>query len=330
MSNLKRFVLRLAGFFSLQAAVAGVVLTPYMINYRDVVANGFMAASIDKQAELKQPQSRPRLVLVGGSSVAYGYSSPLLKDHLQYEPVNMGLHAGLGAEFMLREVEPGLKSGDIVVISLEYENFIGFPPGAKDVYDVIEADWRNVQFLPLSYLPSLMDEGLVFLGGVFRRSVASATGDLERKPYYQRNSFNNYGDVTGHYGLPQVTEKIASEGKTFNFDPQDVQYVIRSLNEFNQRAKARNIRVFYSYAPLMKKVLTENQTQIENVAQTLSKSLEFPILDRPEDVAYLDSAYFDSRYHLNQDAARQRTIALIDRLSPHLPIAHHENSPDRP
>ncbi len=78
------------------------------------------------------------------------------------------------------------------------------------------------------------------------------------------------------------------------------------------------------------KVLTENQTQIDDVAQTLSKSLEFPILDRPEDVAYLDSAYFDSRYHLNQDAARQRTIALIDRLSPHLPIAHHENSPDRP
>ncbi|MCU0549117.1 MAG: hypothetical protein MUC48_07195 [Leptolyngbya sp. Prado105] len=322
MANLKKFTLKLAGFFSLQTAIAAAFLTPYVLNHQEVVAKGFMAASQDKQALLSQPQTRSRIILVGGSSVAYGFNSPLLKERLNLHPVNMGLHAGLGGEFMLNEVESGLRPNDVVVISLEYENFIDFPPGAKDVFDVIEANPSNLQYIPPSYLPALADRGLIFIGGVFRRSIASAMGSLDRQPYYQRSSFNSYGDVVGHYGLPQISQKIATEGKTFKFDPADVQRVIQSLNAFNQRAKAKNVRVFYSYSPLMKKVLVQNQPQIDHVTKLLSESLDFPILDRPDQVAYPDSAYFDTRYHLTQDGATTHTIGLIDRLSPYLSVAH--------
>ena len=46
--------------------------------------------------------------------------SKLVESELKMPVVNLGLHAGLGLEFILNEISSQMKSGDEVVISLEY------------------------------------------------------------------------------------------------------------------------------------------------------------------------------------------------------------------
>ncbi|WNZ43980.1 hypothetical protein Q2T42_19290 [Leptolyngbya boryana CZ1] len=315
---MKSFTYRLLGFVSMQILVSLVFVIPYLQKYDNAVSQGFMASSIEKHHRLETVSS-PRLILVGGSSVAFGINSPDLQARLPYQVINMGIHAGLGAEFMLNEVKSSVKSGDVIVISLEYETFDKFPPDPKQVIDSIEARKENIAFLPLSYVPTLLDEGLLQLGSFLRRSGALIqSGSLERLPYYTRAGFNQYGDTVAHYPLPDDTNKLAGEGRYYRFESERIQRTIRAMNQFYEFCRSQGAQVFFVYPPLMPRVLNMNQAEIAKIETELTHSLRFPILGKPEEFAYSDTDYFDTRYHLNQRGVQQRTEDLVRYLSPYL------------
>jgi hypothetical protein len=85
-------------------------------------------SSIDKRNRLKSIET-PKLVFIAGSSMAYGLDSKVIEEKLNYEVVNMGISAGIGLHYMILEVKPYLKKGDIVVIGAEYDQF-----NADDVF----------------------------------------------------------------------------------------------------------------------------------------------------------------------------------------------------
>ncbi len=313
MSEIHNFVYTILRFISLQIPVLLIFLTPQIINYEEVINQSFLAATIDKHSLLNR-QIKPRIIFVGGSAFAFGNDSSYIGERLNYYPVNMGLHGGLGVEYQLNEVKDQLQSGDVVVISIEYESFIDFPPSSKEVFSVVEPRLQNVKFLPLNYIPPLLDKGLIITGGILRRSITSLTGDIERKPYLQRDGFNKFGDMIAHYQLESLTEKVSGDNKTYSFELGAVRRTINSLNAFNQVAQKKGVKVFYTYPPLLKRLLQKSRAEIRVLEKELSQSLEFPILDKPEDVAYSENHYFDTRYHLNKIGVKKRSKHLFERL----------------
>src|SRR5688572_22268053 len=96
-------------FMAIQIVIAMAVLWSYRRQYPP--QQNFLAASIDKQALLRT-QTPPRLIFIGGSSMAFGVDSARIAEACGRHPVNMGLHAALGLKFMLSEVKPHIQSGD--------------------------------------------------------------------------------------------------------------------------------------------------------------------------------------------------------------------------
>src|SRR4051812_20824293 len=138
---MKLFIRNLTVFLVIQLFIWAGVLWVYA-RHRPF-RKEYMAASIDKHRLLEQ-QPSPRILLIGGSNVAFGYDSPEIKRRLApYNPVNMGVHVGLGVDIMLGEVEPLLQPGDVVVVSFEYALF-------DDMYDGI----GEVLFLDLEQRPA--------------------------------------------------------------------------------------------------------------------------------------------------------------------------------
>ena len=79
----------------------------------------YLAALSDKAALLKSTD-QPKIVLIGGSGVAFNLSAELLEQEFpEYRVVNFGLYAGLGTTVMLDLALPDLHKGDIVVFSPE-------------------------------------------------------------------------------------------------------------------------------------------------------------------------------------------------------------------
>jgi hypothetical protein len=117
---MRAFLLKLLTFLLIQAGLFGLILAS--ANLRS--EQNYLAATLEKHARLKSAPS-PRLILVGGSNLAFGINSEALGQALGREVVNMGLVGGLGLDFMLHEVAPAVRKGDLVLLSLEYDLFSG-------------------------------------------------------------------------------------------------------------------------------------------------------------------------------------------------------------
>ena len=61
-----------------------------------------------------------RIILTGGSSVAFGVDSSLLEDAFEeYGTVNFGMYAGLGTTVMLELSEDEIRKGDVIILMPE-------------------------------------------------------------------------------------------------------------------------------------------------------------------------------------------------------------------
>ena len=63
-----------------------------------------MAAIIDKHAHADSIKAG-KIILAGGSNLAFGIDSKQLEETLGMPVVNLGLHAGLGLHFILEELK---------------------------------------------------------------------------------------------------------------------------------------------------------------------------------------------------------------------------------
>ena len=104
----------------------------------------------DNKVERLQNTDGPKVILVGGSSVAFGVDAELLEQTLGMPVINFGLYATLGTKTMLDYSKSGIDEGDIIVIAPEMN------AQTFSLYFNAEAMWQAVDghFSLLRYLDS--------------------------------------------------------------------------------------------------------------------------------------------------------------------------------
>ena len=115
--------------------VFGIVMPQYREDY--------MVALVDKYNYAKEIAA-PKVILYGGSSVAFGIDSERIEQKLGMPVVNMGLHAGWGQTFPMDITRDIIKEGDIVVVLPEYYDF---EPGLSNGALAWPALEDNLEFL---------------------------------------------------------------------------------------------------------------------------------------------------------------------------------------
>ena len=238
----------------------------------------------------------------------------------------MGLDLSLGLDFMLREIEPFLARGDVVVISPEYEEFIDMYPG-KVITLFSEAVYYppSIQFFSYKHLALFLDQGLVVIGGITKAAMRFLTEGVnsEQRPDnpYVRSAFNEYGDITRHHELMRrniTTTQFASTS------PESITRVIDRLNQFSDHCRREGIAVFYSYPPIVRGQLQAYAAMIQDIASNLTRRLHFPILDTPEEMSFTADYMFDHEYHLTLAGKQIRTSHLIKTLRKSLAEPVHD------
>ena len=63
----------------------------------------------------------PKIIVLGGSSVAFGLESEIIEEYTGMPVVNFGLYAALGTKVMLDLSKGGINEGDIVVLAPELD-----------------------------------------------------------------------------------------------------------------------------------------------------------------------------------------------------------------
>ena len=76
-------------------------------------------AQVVKHELLARNQDKNKLIFAAGSSAFFGIDSQRVEQALGMPTINLGLHIGRPVHFLLNEMTPYLKRGDVVVLPLE-------------------------------------------------------------------------------------------------------------------------------------------------------------------------------------------------------------------
>jgi hypothetical protein len=311
----RRLVVRL-GLLTALILFSGVALSQYHTELRD---DSYLAAVLEKDRIIRNTPS-PKIILVGGSNLAFGIDSKQIEDSLGLHVVNMGLYAKLGLKYMLAQVRPYIKAGDVVLVVPEYDQFYGdFANGDNTLNtallyapaDRIPDFIRSYSIVDVVLRPRVENARRSFL-----RAVAAAVGKenqlfpQDTNTVYNRKSFNQYGDAVTHLGRKgmnpdSIFVKPLPPMKEFNRGTLD------DLNDIQETAKQVKARAYFMFPSYIDRSYVINIAAIDSLRRKLETGMKMPIVGTAQDFVFPKSWFYDTRYHLNATGRQERTVRLI-------------------
>ena len=309
--HIKTVVLSLLLLALLPAAVltAGAVLPDY---YQD----SYYAELSLMYRRLKDTEG-PKIVVVGGSNVAFGLDSALLEELLaekgfDYTVCPFGLYAAVGASAMLDLSQNTLHEGDIVILAFEpnsetmstYFGATAFWKCAENAPELVLAVSRDKQAALFgNYIPYLQERCGIYTSGI----LPQAEG------VYAKESFNERCDLIFHRAgntMPLGYDTAAPVDLAAVTIAEDF---AEQVNRYCQAAEKAGARVCLSFSPVNRTALVGDvQESAAAFFGLCNSTFDCPAISDPNSYI-LDSGWFyDSNFHLNSDGAAVRTCTLAE------------------
>ena len=270
----------------------------------------FMGELKSKYERLKETSGK-RIVLVGGSGVAFDCDSALMDDFFpSCEIVNFGMYAGLGTKAVMDLSENYIHEGDIVILS---------PEQSEQTF----SDYFNGEYMwqaadgAFGMLRDLKSENFEAMLGNFPRFALEKLNYVMKgqKPQtdsiYQKKSFNTYGDIE----LDTCRENILPNGYDVNQKVRFTEDVVQPefmdyMNDWAKRLEKKGAVVWYRYCPV-NKLSVEDMDDLAAYDVFLRQKLDFPVIGNPENSLMEAEWFFDTNFHLNQPGKEVNTVQLI-------------------
>ena len=270
----------------------------------------FMGELKSKYERLKETSGK-RIVLVGGSGVAFDCDCALMDDFFpSYDIVNFGMYAGLGTKAVMDLSENYIHEGDIVILS---------PEQSEQTF----SDYFNGEYMwqaadgAFGMLRDLKSENFEAMLGNFPRFALEKLNYVMKgqKPQtdsiYQKKSFNTYGDIE----LDTCRENILPNGYDVNQKVRFTEDVVQPefmdyMNDWAKRLEKKGAVVWYRYCPV-NKLSVEDMDDLAAYDVFLRQKLDFPVIGNPENSLMEAEWFFDTNFHLNQPGKEVNTVQLI-------------------
>lgn len=266
--------------------------------------------------ELLANTQSPRIIVIGGSSVAFGVDSRRIKDSLGLNVVNFGLHGGIGVRYMLEDYLAYARTGDIVLMPIEYANYYNGGNGSESVWAqfMMSTKWRRVEDLNLSQwrniildIPTVVISNLNRLLKYPKRKTWDSPLSSSNGFRFCKAGFNEFGDEADHWKYPSkgIKPKGTHEEREIDRD-----FMIW-LNIVIKQCEQKGVKVIM--VPPVNVTTNFKETWNPNV-DTALKSINRPYVVNADYMVLDDSCSFDGGYHVNKEGVRRNTDHLIEIL----------------
>lgn len=297
--------------------VGGMFFAAYQynpINYAYLKGNDYLMAISKKHADLERLQ-KPRLLFIGGSSAAFGIDSKSIGDSLVMNGFNLGLHAGLGLEFIVNEALAEVKPGDVLVVSTEF--YLG--PGQLKMLAYMNQNFTpTADYLHLNSLTKFQYQYELLTADLLDRTKRiqstlllgkKQTIKLDTNEYYKSTGFTDHGDYELHL------DKDRPWGLFTKYDQKEEIYAngIALLNSLAV-LKEKGVRIFYVYPGYPTEEYQHFKTSLNAFDRQMRNGLQFPVLGKMADFLYPEDWFFDTVYHLKRKGREERTKTMVKLL----------------
>jgi len=271
----------------------------------------YMFALIDKFDNLKTEKS-PKIVLVGGSNLAFGMDSEAISNYYDMPVVNMGLHAGIGLRFLLEKIKPHLKKNDILIIIPEYSHFYDtyWGIGSNLTEALLNVYPQGFRYLTLKQYVMMMSELPRYsIDNLQDAYITGLAFQKHERKIYARKNFNRYGDMTAHWAEASYINEQYEDLPTRPIDKK----MLKSLERYITHYQSLGVDVVILPPALVSTVAQSMHGEIQQVTETLAKNPNKAYqYFRPERYSLPDSLGYDTRYHLLKSGIDIRVQYLIE------------------
>ena len=289
--------------------------------------------ALDEKYERLYSIEEEKLVIVGGSSVAFGYDSEILEKYLEMPVVNFGLYAALGTKVMMDLSRDAIGEGDIVLLAPELD------AQTLSLYFNAETMWQASEGAPEMLLRLEADDTLAMLGGMWKYTTDKIAAHLSGEypspdGVYAADSFDARGDILyprnenimkGYYD-PNVMLSLAPDILSDEF----VDYV----NEYIEHCESRGATVYFAFCPMNERGLTRDADP-EAFESYLRDRIDCTVLGSITDHIFEAGYFYDTNLHLNDAGTIAHTVAvtrslLVEREIPRRVSVEIPSAPELP
>jgi len=299
--------------FLIPVILISVITFAFPAVYKDT----FVGELGDKY-ELLNATDEKKVVVIGGSSVAFGLDSAMMEEHLGRKVVNFGLYADLGTKLMIDLSKSNINEGDIIVIAPELNSqTLSLYFNAETAIQAMDGSWNMLAHVDSGDYESLIGAMWKFASEKLNYTLTGTRP--ENSGAYQKQWFNKYGDNT--FDRPYNT--MVSTSKTISLDfrtnkndsvTSEYEQFIDYVNDYVEFCEKRGATVYFSFAPMNEAAMTDYNTaeNVYNFYKNLCASLNCRVISDVTKSIMDEGYFFDSEFHLNNAGVTVRTAQLID------------------
>ena len=271
-------------------------------------SNTFVGALDDKYERLSSIEE-PKVVVIGGSSVAFGLDSEKMEELLDMPVVNFGLYAAIGTKAMVDLSRDQIKAGDVVVLAPELDpQTLSLYFSSKNTLEAIDSDYS----LALKFD---IDTVLSLFGGLWQHGIDKLQFALGETPdptgVYNAKNFNEYGDIV--WDRPENVMQFFYDPNTpITLTPDIVdKEFIDYINEYIAYCKSVGATVYFSWCPMNAQAVT-NPDEAYDFADYMQSVINCDFISDIGSYIIEENYFYDTNYHLNDAGVLLRTKQLIE------------------
>ena len=285
---------------------------------------------VDRLAEIDEP----KIVVVGGSSVAFGLDSEMIERYTGMPVVNFGVYAALGTKLMLDLSRDFISTGDVIVLAPELDaQTLSTYFNAGTTLEATDGRFDILSRVPGEHLFSLLGATWNFaadkISYMQSGTYPSTTGA------YDPDNFNEYGDIV-YERVENVMSLYYDPNTTVNLSPEILDPEFKDyLNKYIKYCEKKGATVYFSWCPVNEMSIAADTKSGERIAEFesfMQDNINCTFISDINDYI-LDAGYFyDTNFHLNDAGVIARSVNLTRDLLLEIgiPIAVTEKIPEPP
>ncbi len=254
-----------------------------------------------------------RIILIGGSSLAFGADIPLLESELPgYTVCSFGLYGAIGTKAMIDLAKSQIRKGDIVIVAPEIsEQTMSLYFSPEDMWRAVDGNYELLRGVKWENMASMANTASGYVADKLKywsKGVKISPSDV-----YAHSSFDEKCSMIferSYNIMPQMYDSNTMVSFSENLIKQDF---IEYLNGFCQYWYKKEAQIYYNFCPVNRLAVTD-ETEAKEFAAALSEKLQFPVLGNPEDYIFDADWFYDSNFHMNTPGMTVYSSQLLEEL----------------
>lgn len=311
MRDLKEYAKYIITILLFTILIMGGVFSVIIIKPRRVFYSTYQNLISDKYRILEETNV-PKIIMVSGSSSAFGLDQPMLEEETGYAVANLGLHGGFGHLFYSELAKENINEGDIVLLGYEYgwETDLGFNTLGQDlIMSGIDDNIDMYKHIPLSRWKE-------FIGYLFKYAEKKYEMQFEEvHGIYSREAFDDTGQMTMHREYEMDYENNVKTYGTVNLTNVDLSdSSIKYLTTYRKYIESRGARVYFVSPPVLKKAINCDYKWFDILKQKEEDTIGIAYISNPSDYFFDDELMSNAIYHCSTLGEKERTRLLAEDL----------------